>query len=210
MPVIFKSIKNKATINIVEKKSRFIANAGFVCNEDEARTFIEEVKNRYKEASHHTYAYVIGENVPAARYSDDGEPHGTAGLPILDVIQGNGLTNTIIVVTRYFGGTKLGTGGLVRAYSKSAADCLLAAGVLRHIPGHILKITTDYHNLGKIKNYLDKCGYDIIDEEYAGHVIIMTLIPETELDSFKVKITDLTNAAAEIEKAGERYIETEG
>jgi len=209
MPVEYTSIKNRTSNEIVEKKSRFIAEAGSVNCEDEARTFIDEIKSHYREASHHTYAYVIGKKVSAARYSDDGEPHGTAGLPILDVIQGNGLTDTIIVVTRYFGGTKLGTGGLVRAYSKSASDCLALAGMARYVPGDIIKIKTEYHYLGKIKNHIDKCRYDVINEEYASHVIISTLIPGTESDSFKTIITDLTNATAEIEKAGERYIEAE-
>jgi len=209
MPVEYTSIKNRTSNEIIEKKSRFIADAGIVTCEEEARMFIDEIKSRYREASHHTYAYMIGKKVPAARYSDDGEPHGTAGLPILDVIRGNGLTDTIIVVTRYFGGTKLGTGGLVRAYSKSASDCLALAGMVRYVPGEIIKIKTDYHYLGKIKNHIDKCGYNVINEEFASHVIINTLIPGTESDSFKTKITDLTNAAVEIEKTGERYIEAE-
>ncbi|MCK5757537.1 MAG: YigZ family protein [Clostridiales bacterium] len=210
MSVEYKSIKNRTTIELTEKKSRFIADAGTIQNEDDARVFIGEIKAHYREASHHTYAYVLGENVPTARYSDDGEPHGTAGLPILGVIQGNKLTNTIVVVTRYFGGTKLGTGGLVRAYSKSTSDCLTTAGITRHIPGYITKISTDYHNLGKIKNYLEKHSYHIINEEYATHVIIMTLVPIDESEVLKTKLTDLTNATAEIKIVGERYIEAEG
>lgn len=209
MPAEYKSIKKRATVELLEKKSRFIANAEIIKSETDAKVFISKVKANFKEASHHTYAYVIGENVPSARYSDDGEPHGTAGLPILGVIQGNNLTNTIVVVTRYFGGTKLGTGGLVRAYAKSAADCLEVAGILRNIPGELFKITTDYHNLGKIKNYLEKHSYNIIDEEYAGRVIIIALIPKVDSEVLITKLTDLTNATAIIEKAGERYIKTE-
>ncbi|MCD6321607.1 MAG: YigZ family protein, partial [Clostridiales bacterium] len=119
-------------------------------------------------------------------------------------------TNTIVVVTRYFGGTKLGVGGLARAYSKSAAACLTTAGIVRHIPGDIMKISTDYHNLGKIKNHLEKHSYHIIDEEYASRVIIMVLAPKEESEVLKTKLTDLTNATAEINKVGERYIEAEG
>lgn len=206
----YKSIKTGATAEIIEKKSRFIAVAGMIENEDDAPKFIDEIKSRFREASHYTYAYVIGENVSTARYSDDGEPHGTAGLPILDIIKSKDLTNVIIVVTRYFGGTKLGTGGLSRAYSKSAAECLEAAGTVRYIPGVIVKITTDYHNLGKIKNHIEKAGYDILDEEYTGHVIILALVLETDTDLFKVKLMDLTNGSAEVEKTGERYIKAEG
>lgn len=210
MPDEYISIKNSVTAEIIEKKSRFIAASGIVENETAARGFIEEIKTRFKEASHYTYAFVVGETVRIARYSDDGEPHGTAGLPILDIIQGKNLTNTIIVVVRYFGGTKLGTGGLVRAYSKSAADCIETAGSVRYIPGIILKITTDYHHLGKIKNHLEKNGHEILNEEYAGHVIILTLVRVSEIDSLTVKIMDLTNASAIVDKAGERYIKTEG
>ncbi|MDX1357283.1 MAG: YigZ family protein [Clostridia bacterium] len=209
MPAEYKSIKKSSTYELIEKKSRFIADSGIVCNESEARNFINEIKNSYREASHHTYAYVIGKDVPAARYSDDGEPHGTAGLPILDVIQGNGLTDTIVVVTRYFGGTKLGTGGLVRAYSKSASECIALSGITRHIPGVIMDISTDYHNLGKIKNYLEKTKLEIMDEQYTDHVIIRTLVSKDEADSLKIKIKDLTNSTAEILIAGEGYIEAE-
>lgn len=209
MPAEYKSIKKSSTYELIEKKSRFIADSGIVSNENEAREFINKTKNSYREASHHTYAYVIGNKVPAARYSDDGEPHGTAGLPILDVIKGKGLTDTIVVVTRYFGGTKLGTGGLVRAYSKSASECIAVSGIIRHIPSVIMDISIDYHNLGKVKNYLEKTRLDIIDEQYTDHVIIRTLVPKDEADSLKIKIRDLTNAAAEILIAGEGYIKAE-
>ena len=203
------SIKDSVKTYLVEKKSRFIADAANVESEEEARAFLSKIKSEYPEASHHTYAYVIGKQVPAARYSDDGEPHGTAGLPILDVLQSKGITNTIIVVTRYFGGTKLGAGGLVRAYSKSAADCMEAASVIRHIPGTVFAIESDYHNLGKIKNYLEKTGYSIEGEDYSSHVIIRTLIPDSEEASVKTKIADLTNATAEVLESGKKYIETE-
>lgn len=209
MSIEYISIKDKVRTSLIEKKSRFIADAANVTNEDEARAFLAEIKSEFPDASHHTYAYVIGRQVPAARYSDDGEPHGTAGLPILDVLQNKGITDTIIVVTRYFGGTKLGAGGLVRAYSKSAADCMEAAGIIKHIPGEILAVETDYHNLGKIKNFIEKAGYSVEGEDYSSHVIIRTLIPVTETDSFKTKITDLTNASAVVSKSGEKYIETE-
>ncbi len=209
MPAEYIRIKEKKSIEIIEKKSRFIATAGAVCNEEEARAFISDIKLLYRDASHHTYAYIIGINTPAARYSDDGEPHGTAGLPILNVMQGKEVTDSIIVVTRYFGGIKLGTGGLARAYSKSAADCMATAGLAGFIPGKILELKSDYHYLGKIKNYLEKAKYDILDEEYTGHVIIRTLIPAADSASFKIKIANMTNATVQIADAGEKYIEME-
>lgn len=203
------SIRNRSTSVLVEKKSRFIADAKNVCSEDEARAFLTEIKGMYPEASHHTYAYVIGRQVPAARYSDDGEPHGTAGLPILDVLKNKEITDTIIVVTRYFGGTKLGAGGLVRAYSKSAAECMEAADIVRHIPGEILEVKTDYHFLGKIKNFFERAEYGIMDEDYSGHVIMKVLVPVKESDSVKQKLMDLTNAAATVKSVREEYIEAE-
>ena len=209
MSLEYISIKNRAKTTLIEKKSRFIADAKNVISEEEARAFLSEIKSEYPDASHHTYAYVIGKQVPAARYSDDGEPHGTAGLPILDVLKNKGITDTIIVVTRYFGGTKLGAGGLVRAYSKSAADCMAAADVVKHIPGTIFSIETDYHNLGKIKNYIEKAGYGVEGEDYSSHVIIRTLVPDMETDSVKTKIADLTNATAVVIESAKKYIDTE-
>ncbi|MFO7611460.1 MAG: YigZ family protein [Clostridia bacterium] len=205
----YKCIKGNMVVEITERKSRFIASAGRVQTEEEARDFIECIKSDYREASHHVYAYVLAGNVPAARYSDDGEPHGTAGLPVLDVIRGRGLTGTIIVVTRYFGGTLLGTGGLARAYSGSAALCIEKAGTAEYIPGRIVKIEAEYHDLGKIQNFLNKKRVSVIDEDYGGRVIITALVPEDGLMGFIDNIKDLTNAAADIIPGEEKYIEKE-
>ncbi|MBN2558218.1 MAG: YigZ family protein [Clostridia bacterium] len=196
-------------VETTEKKSRFIASAGKVRTEEEARAFIERVKSDYKEASHHVYAYVLTGNVPAARYSDDGEPHGTAGLPVLDAIRGRGLTGTIVVVTRYFGGTLLGTGGLARAYSSSAALCIDKAGTTEYIPGRTVRIEAEYHDLGRIQNFLTKNRVSVVDEDYGGRVIITALVPEERLMGFIDNIKDLTNAAADIIPGEEKYIEAE-
>lgn len=205
----YKSIKEAATAKIIEKKSRFIAMSGKVENETEALEFIDGIRRENREASHNTYAYIIGKPVPAARYSDDGEPHGTAGIPILEKIKHCGFTDTIIVVTRYFGGTLLGMGGLARAYSKSAAAVLENSGTAKYIPGRIISIESDYPHFGKIKNYLSNSGYKILNENYSGHVIIKALIPEKETGVFTEKIAELTNANAVVELENGKYIETE-
>ncbi len=126
------------------KKSRFIANVVPVSSEEEAEEFIESMKKKYWDARHNCYAYIIGERGEIKRFSDDGEPGGTAGKPILEVLAGEGITNAAIVVTRYFGGTLLGTGGLVRAYGAAAKEGLSASAVINKIPGMRLSITTDY------------------------------------------------------------------
>ena len=125
----YKTILTQAEAEIVEKKSRFIATVRPVKTEEEAKAFIEEMKKKYWNATHNVFAYQIGERNELQRFSDDGEPQGTAGMPVLTVLSGEEIKNTVIVVTRYFGGTLLGTGGLVRAYGKAAKEAVLAAGI---------------------------------------------------------------------------------
>ena len=124
MPQGYRTIKKPGNSEVVEKKSRFIGVAAHVSSEDEAAEFVRKIKKEYYDARHSCWAYVIGDKSESMRASEDGEPQGTAGRPILDVITGKGLTYTIVVVTRYFGGTLLGTGGLVRAYSKAADEAV--------------------------------------------------------------------------------------
>ena len=136
---------------IIEKKSRFIATVRLVETEEEALAFIEEMKKKYWNATHNCFAYVIGERRECVRCSDDGEPSGTAGKPMLDVLLGEELYNTAVVVTRYFGGTLLGTGGLVRAYSKAVQEGLAQSDLIEKQYGNILEIGTDYNGVGKIQ-----------------------------------------------------------
>ena len=136
---------------IVEKKSRFIATVRPVKSEEEALAFIEEMKKKYWNATHNCFAYVLGEHFHMQRCSDDGEPSGTAGKPMLDVLLGEEVHDVAVVVTRYFGGTLLGTGGLVRAYSASTKEGLLASKVITKMYGQLVSIETDYTGLGKIQ-----------------------------------------------------------
>jgi len=147
----YKTIYQGNVGEIIEKKSRFIATVRLVENEEEALAFIEEMRKKYWNATHNCFAYVIGEHREIVRCSDDGEPSGTAGKPMLDVLLGEELYNTAVVVTRYFGGTLLGTGGLVRAYSKAVQEGLAQSRIIEKQYGTILEIGTDYQGLGKIQ-----------------------------------------------------------
>lgn len=147
----YKTVYRGKEGEIIEKKSRFIATVRLVETEEEALAFIEEMKKKYWNATHNCFAYVIGERRECVRCSDDGEPSGTAGKPMLDVLLGEELYNTAVVVTRYFGGTLLGTGGLVRAYSKAVQEGLAQSDLIEKQYGNILEIGTDYNGVGKIQ-----------------------------------------------------------
>ena len=166
----YKTVYRGGEGEITEKKSRFIANVVPVSSEEEAEEFIESMKKKYWDARHNCYAYIIGERGEIKRFSDDGEPGGTAGKPILEVLSGEGVTNAAIVVTRYFGGTLLGTGGLVRAYGAAAKAGLSASAVINKIPGMRLSITTDYTGLGKIQYLLGQRGITVLDTVYTDKV----------------------------------------
>lgn len=184
---------------LIEKKSRFIATVRPVETEEEAVTFINETKKKYWDARHNCSAFVIGKNQELTRCSDDGEPAGTAGRPMLDVLLKEGIHNTAVVVTRYFGGVLLGTGGLVRAYQGAVQKGLDAAVIVEKFEGQILLITTDYTGLGKIQYLLAQEKITIMDTSYADNVVIKAVIPEECRKDIENKIIEHTNAAAEIE-----------
>ena len=195
------------TGEIVEKKSRFIAEVFPVVCEDEISAHIEKIKKEYWDARHHCWAYVIGQNPGTERMSDDGEPAGTAGKPILEVIRGRGLTDVLVVVTRYFGGTLLGTGGLVRAYTQAALEGLGHAGILRKVPGVRLRIGTDYTGLGKIQYLLARREISILDTVYTDRVEILTAAAVDMAESLKKEITEGTSGQAAIEEEGQCWLE---
>ena len=178
---------------IVEKKSRFIATTRPVESEEEAIAFIAEMKKKYWDATHNCSAFVIGENHQIQRCSDDGEPQGTAGRPMLDVLLGEDVHNMAVVVTRYFGGTLLGTGGLVRAYSKSVQEGLANSKILEKKTGFLLKMETDYNGIGMIQYILGKRKIPITASEYGVGVELETLVPDEEIVKLKEEITEATN-----------------
>ena len=182
---------------IIEKKSRFIATVLPVNSEEEALEFIAAMKKKYWNATHICSAFVVGENYEIQRCSDDGEPQGTAGRPMLDVLLGEEIHNAAVVVTRYFGGTLLGTGGLVRAYSKSVQEGLRQSTIIEKKVGALLMIKTDYNGIGKIQYILGQRGITIIDSDYTDVVVIQTLVPEAQIKEVKEAITEGTNGRAE-------------
>jgi uncharacterized YigZ family protein len=199
----YRTIYQGGEDEIVEKKSRFIASVIPVENEEEALEFIEKTKKQYWDARHNCFAYVIGERGQLQRCSDDGEPNGTAGKPMLDVLLGNELRNVAVVVTRYFGGTLLGTGGLVRAYSQAAG--LQASVMITKILGVKLHIETDYTTFGKIQYILAQRELKILDTVYTDKVELEVLIPKTELEQVMHAITEGTNAQADMTPKEECY-----
>ena len=186
---------------IVEKKSRFIAEVFLVHSEEEAMQYLEQIRKKYWDARHHCWAYVIGEERVTERCSDDGEPSGTAGKPILEVIRGAGLHNIFVVVTRYFGGTLLGTGGLVRAYTESAREGISHSQIITKIYGFKLNLTTDYTGLGKIQYLLAQRKIPIVQSEYTDQVTLSVLVSEEAENEIVQEITEATNGQADIKRA---------
>ena len=178
---------------LIEKKSRFIATTRPVGAEEEALAFLAEMKKKYWDATHNCSAFVIGDRQQIQRCSDDGEPQGTAGRPMLDVLLGEDIHNMAVVVTRYFGGTLLGTGGLVRAYSKSVQIGLEASEVIEKRSGFLLKMAADYNGIGKIQYILGKKEIPTIASEYGADVVLEVLVPGEEEEGLKEEITEGTS-----------------
>ena len=178
---------------IVEKKSRFLATVRPVETEEEASAFIEEMKKKYWDATHNCFAFVIGENQELQRCSDDGEPQGTAGRPMLDVLLGEGIHNGAVVVTRYFGGTLLGTGGLVRAYSRSVQEGLKNSRIVEKRQGFLLRMRTDYGGIGKIQYLLGQRDLRITDSSYTDVVEVETLVGQEKIEELKAAVTEGTS-----------------
>lgn len=199
----YKILYEGKSAEFVEKKSRFIAHLKPVETEEEAISFIEEIKKKYWDARHNCYAYVIGENQELQRFSDDGEPGGTAGKPMLEVLLGEDVHNVVVVVTRYFGGVLLGTGGLVRAYGRTTKLGLEASVIKKRVSGYKLVVHTDYNGVGKIQYIISTMGIVNHDEEYAQDVTITLLVNEDDCDRLIKQITEATAARAIIEEPEE-------
>lgn len=193
----YKTIYEGGEGEIVEKKSRFIATVAPVTSEEEALEFISGTKKKYWNATHNCSAFVIGENQEVSRCSDDGEPSGTAGRPMLDVLLGEGIHNAAVVVTRYFGGTLLGTGGLVRAYSKAVQKGLKSCVIIEKQKGILQKLGTDYNGIGKIQYLLGQKGYAIMDSEYTDTVKVEVLVPVEEIEELREEIIEATSGRIE-------------
>ena len=199
----YKAVYEGGVGEIVEKKSRFIATVQPVDCEEEAAAFIGAMKKKYWDASHNCSAFTIGRNHELTRCSDDGEPSGTAGRPMLDVLLREDIHNAAVVVTRYFGGTLLGTGGLVRAYQKSVQEGLAAAQVIEKQPGRMLEINADYNSIGRIQYLLAQRQITVTDSEYTDRVVLRAMVPAAQKEALENEITEGTSGNAGMTWSGE-------
>lgn len=194
----YKSIHKYGRDEIVINKSKFIGTAAPVENEEQAIEFIDEIRKEFKDATHNCYAYVIGKNKNIQRYSDDGEPSGTAGMPILNVISQEGLVNAAVVVTRYFGGVLLGAGGLVRAYTKGCKIAIESGITVDKNLYYDAAFNLDYTLLGKMDNELLKNGFIVKDKIYSDKVEFKLIIKEDETDKISSLVNEITSGGTEI------------
>ena len=201
----YRTIYRGGEDEIIEKKSRFIATVVPVNTEEEALEFVEKTRKKYWDARHNCFAYIIGERGQLQRCSDDGEPNGTAGKPMLDVLLGNELRNVAVVVTRYFGGTLLGTGGLVRAYSQAVKEGLKNCVLVERKPGARLEIETDYTGAGKIQYLAAQGGLTQLNVEYGVQVILTYMVPLNQAESFQKQVTEKTAGRAVIRRGKDLY-----
>ena len=199
----FKIIYEGAEAEIVEKKSRFIAYVRPVNTEEEAVSFIDEIKKKHWDARHNCSAFVIGKNNELTRCSDDGEPSGTAGKPMLEVLLGQGLHNVAVVVTRYFGGVLLGTGGLVRAYQAAVKEGILASKVLEKFEGAKYSVETDYNGIGKIQYILAKENINTLGVDYSDKLVVEFVVKADEEGRIVKEITEATAGKAGMERVEE-------
>lgn len=183
---------------IIEKKSRFIATVRPIASEEEAVAFINEMKKKYWDARHNCSAFVLGDRQEISRCSDDGEPAQTAGRPMLDVLLKEDIHNVAVVVTRYFGGVLLGTGGLVRAYQKATQEGLKASVIVDKKEGRRLAVGTDYTGLGKLQYLIAQRGLTLIDTVYTEKVELVLMVPKEEQDAVEKEIVEATNGNAQI------------
>lgn len=203
---IYKTVKEQSESLLIEKKSKFIANVKPVDNEQDALEFLAQMRSKYSDATHNVYAYVIDEN-NIFRYSDDGEPSGTAGMPVLDAIRKSGIVDVIVVVTRYFGGTLLGTGGLVHTYGASAKQGLVSSKIVKRQLCDILSVKVDYSLLGKMQHEIMSKGYILEDTLYEDNVTFVISTPIADTDRIIDDLTNMTNATADIIKTDKKYVD---
>ncbi len=204
----YRTIAKQAQDEFVEKRSRFIGYAKPVQTEAEATAFIAEIKSRHWDATHNVYAYVLREG-QLQRYSDDGEPQGTAGIPVLDVLQKSHVTDTVLVVTRYFGGILLGGGGLVRAYSHGASIALQAAGVITMRECSLLRLTCDYSQYGRVGSLIPECGGVVDDTQFTEAVTLSFHMAPEQKGAFARQLADATNGQVTFEEEGMEFFQVE-
>lgn len=203
----YKSVKQCSEAEYTVNRSRFIGRCFPVDSEEAALCLLGDIRKKHWDATHNCFAYRIGENA-AARFSDDGEPGGTAGKPIMDVLTGRGLTNVLCVVTRYFGGILLGAGGLVRAYSKSAAEAVAKAGVVSYLPGTVLDIPMDYSRYGALEGFI-RASAEVRNVAFAQNVVVTVAVEDTNLLKFMKEVTERSDGRCTPVTIGTGYMKKE-
>lgn len=201
------TVKGYGESEIIISKSRFITYVNRAETEQEALDFIDKIKKMHPSATHNCSCYMVGEHDNIQKANDDGEPSGTAGVPMLEVLKKQGLKDTVVVVTRYFGGIKLGGGGLIRAYGKATTEGLSAAQIVERKMHYIMKVTIDYNWLGKVENEVRDSHYTLRDISYAEGVELFVFALKEEEQQFIDWITELTNGQGEISRIDEQFIE---
>ena len=204
----YRTVGKAAQDEFVEKRSRFIGYVKPVQTEEEATAFIAEMKSRHWDATHNVYAYILREG-QLQRYSDDGEPQGTAGIPVLDVLQKSHITDVVVVVTRYFGGILLGGGGLVRAYSHGASIALQAGGIITMKECALLSLSCDYSQYGRVGSLIPECGGVIDHTDFTENVGISFHMPPENIEGFARQLADATNGQVTFEQEDTAYFQTE-
>lgn len=202
----YKTLHKFGVDEYIVEKSTFIGYAKPIKTEEEAIGFINEIKKKHKDATHNVWAYTIGENMNIQRYSDDGEPQGTAGIPTLEVIKKEDLRDVVVVVTRYFGGIKLGAGGLVRAYTKGAKVGIEAGIVIEKVKYSEVKIKIEYTQLGRIQNEIMNLGFKVKDTIYSEDVELIVYVRNEEAQSLMDRIIDITSGTADVSLGEEYYL----
>lgn len=205
----YKTVASEGEALYVDKKSKFITHVKPVDNEEDALAFLEKMRSEYSDATHNVYAYIIDEN-NIFRYSDDGEPSGTSGMPVLDTMRKEGIVDVITVVTRYFGGTLLGTGGLVHAYGTSARLGLENAGIVTRCLCRIVSVKTDYSLVGKIQYFIASEGYILEKTDYGAEAEFTVCLKNEQMNGFAEGVIELTSGRAVIKQIGEKYINISG
>ncbi|WP_018592114.1 YigZ family protein [Terrisporobacter glycolicus] len=202
----YKTLHKFGSDEYIVEKSTFIGYAKPINTEEEAIEFVNEIKKKHKDATHNVWAYTVGENMNIQRYSDDGEPQGTAGIPTLEVIKKEDLRDVVVVVTRYFGGIKLGAGGLVRAYTKGAKIGIEAGIVIEKVKYTEVKIKIEYTQLGKIQNEIMNLGFTVKDTIYSEDVEIIVYSKVEDVESLRERMIDITSATADVSLGDEYYL----
>ncbi|MFS0688559.1 YigZ family protein [Sporosarcina sp. 179-K 8C2 HS] len=203
----YKTVNLSGESEIVIQKSRFLTYVKRVESEEEANDFIQDIKKMHHTATHNCSAYIIGEHDHIQKANDDGEPSGTAGFPMLEVLKKQGLKDTAVVVTRYFGGIKLGGGGLIRAYGRATTEGIAATGVVERKLHALMKVTIDYTWLGKVENEARQSPYPLEEILYEEDVSLLLYVPIAEIDTFIGWMTELTNGQAEISEVSTTFLE---